>query len=257
MRKDLANAVTRFGIACAIYLLGAAHAAGVSNVTFGDCTEFVGVAPVNEAAARALVPSRYALIADAAGAKLVVRIANCKAVRVGTLPAKPGTVAHIGIMIASPDGTATDPNTSINNFTLTYATNSPALVLLLRSAKVPAVLDPDLSYEFAPPQGPSELFAAVTPEFGISPTWFLHGTVTNPSFPTPFLANWWSAQGASQTKMATDIPTILFDFSSRVSFYTSRNNVVGRLVGSNQISNFPLSFRGQFAIGTMTISVTP
>jgi hypothetical protein len=215
------------------------------------------VAPVNEAAARALVPNRYSLIADPAGAKLVVRIADCKAVRVGTLPARPGTVAHIGIMIASPDGTGTDPNTSINNYTLTYATNSAALALSLRGAKVPAVLDPDLAYEFAPAQGPSELFAAVTPEFGVSPTWFIHGTVTNPSFPTPFLANWWFEQGAWQTKMATDIPTILFDFSSNVSFYTSRNNVVGRLVGSNKIENFPLSFRGQFAVGTMTISVTP
>ncbi len=256
MRQDLHSLTTWFGIACAC-MLGAAHAAAASKVTFSDCTEFVGVAPVNEAAARALVPNRYMLIADSAGAKLVVRIADCKAVRVGTLPARPGTVAHIGITIASPDGTGTDPNTSINNYTLTYATNSAALALLLRGAKVPAVLDPDLAYEFAPTQGPSELYASVTPEFGVSPTWFIHGTVTNPSFPTPFLANWWFGQGTWQTKMATDIPTILFDFNSNVSFYTTRNSVVGRLIGSNKISNFPLSFRGQFAVGTMTISVTP
>jgi hypothetical protein len=81
--------------------------------------------------------------------------------------------------------------------------------------------------------------------------------VTNPTFATPFLANWWFAKGRDETKMATTIPEIFFDFTSTVSFYTSRNNVIGQRIGSNKISNFPLSFRGAFASGHMTVTKKP
>lgn len=237
--------------------LTSVYGADVRGVTFSKCTEFVGVAPVAETAARALVPARYHLIADAAGARLVVRIADCEGVRAGAAPRRPGTIAHIGILIASPDGTATDPNTSINNYTLSYASNVPALVHLLRAADVPAVLDSNLAYESTPAHGASELYAAVTPALAASPTWFLHGTVTSPAFATTFLANWWFARGRGETKMATTFPVILFDFSSQISFYTSRNNVIGQLIGSNKISNFPLSFRGAYDSAHMIVTENP
>lgn len=242
-------------LACVFFASSGAHAVNFPKVVFSECTEFVGVAPVDAAAARALVPGRYDLVADASGAQLVVRVADCQAVRVGASVARPGRVAQIGIIIVSPDGTATDPDTSINNYTLAYATNSLALYGALRVARVPAVLDRDLACELTPVEGTHELYAAVTPRSGVSPTWFVHGTVMTPSFPTPFLANWWSARGAAQTKMATNIPTIYFDFTSDVSFYTSHNNLIGHLIRSNRIAGFPLSFRGQFASATMTIDV--
>ena len=98
------------------------------KVRFENCTEFVGVAPVDEAKARTLVPAPYQLVTDNAGAKLVVRLSDCQGIAVNHRPAKPGTVAHIGIMLYSPDGTATDPNTSINNYTLFYTSNLADLV---------------------------------------------------------------------------------------------------------------------------------
>lgn len=235
----------------------AVYAADARGVEFTNCTEFVGVAPVAEARARALVPARYQLFADGLGARVIVRVADCEGVRVGLLPRRAGRLAQVGIIIASPDGTATDPNTSINNYTLTYATNMPALAARLQLANVPAVVDTNLAYEFAPVQGPSELYAAVTPEFGVSPTWFLHGSVTHPTFQTTFLANWWFDKGGEQTKMATTIPVIFFDFTSTVSFYTSRHNVIGQLIGGNRIANFPLSFRGKFAAGQMVVTEAP
>lgn len=253
----------RAGVLMVVVMLGVtlgvsgARAAEPRGVEFTRCTEFVGVAPVNEAAARALVPSRYTLVADAAGARLLVRVTDCEGIRVGLLPRRPGRVAQIGLIIVSPDGTATDPNTSINNYTLSYATNVPALVVRLQQADVPAVLDLNLAYEFAPAQGPSELYAAVTPSYGQSPTWFVHGSVTHPTIETTFLANWWVAKGQSETKMATTFPVIFFDFTSTVSFYTSRNNVIGQLIGGNRIANFPLSFRGAYAQASMVISEMP
>lgn len=226
------------------------------TVQFAQCTEFVGVAPVDALKARALVPARYALVGDAAGARLVVRVADCAAVRVGPLPARPGRVAQIGLIIVSPDGTGTDPNTSINNYTLSYASNSPALVAALRAAGVPAALDAGLAYEVTPPSGPgSEFYAAVSRVAEGSPTWFLHGSVNTPTFATSFLANWWRAEGGRQTKMATDIASISFDFASQLSFTTSRLNTIGRLMGSNRAPAFVQSFRGAFAAGTMVVSV--
>jgi hypothetical protein len=250
--------MTSVTIFAALLAMTAAQGADrLRDVEFANCTEFVGVAPVAEASARALVPARFHLVADAAGARLLIRIADCEGVRVGTSARRPGRIAQIGIVIASPDGTAIDPNTSINNYTLSYATNVPALARLLREADVPAVLDPDMAYEFAPAHGPSELYAATTPGLSASPTWFIHGSVTNPAIATTFLANWWFAKGDGETKMATTFPVILFDFTSTVSFYTSRGNVIGHLIGSNKIANFPLSFRGAYEVAHMIVSEKP
>lgn len=237
----------------------AAHGPASATVQFSQCTEFVGVAPVDEAKARALVPARYTLFSDGAGARLVVRAADCLSVRVGALPARPGRVAQIGIIIFSPDGTATDPNTSINNYTLTYASNAPALVSLLRAAGVPAALDIGLAYEINPPAGPgSEFYVAVSPELdpgaGTRATWFLQGSVNTPGFNTTFLANWWRLDGGRETKMATDVPVISFDFASQVRFATSRLNPVGALLGANALAGFALSFRGAFDAATMTVT---
>ncbi len=225
-------------------------------VTFNDCTEFAGIAPVPEERARALVPAPYQLVSDAAGAKLVVRVSDCGSVVVGNQPGRPGRVAHIGIMIQSPDGTATDPNTSINNYTLSYSSNLRDLVKRLHALGVPASLDARLAYEFSPAQGPSEFYAAVAPAVESSPTWFLHGTITNPAISSTFLANWWVLSKAGQTKMATTFPAILFDFTSAVSFYTSRTNEVGQLLGSNGIANFPVSFRGQYPVADMSVTLS-
>jgi hypothetical protein len=249
--------------AAAVLTCGAAAAHGTGSslsVQFSQCTEFVGVAPIDAARARAEVPQRYTPFEDALGARLVVRAADCAAVRVGAGPARPGRVAQIGVSIASPDGTAVDPNTSINNYTVTYASNSAALVAALRAAGVPAALDLGLAYEITPPTGAgSRFYVAVSPEWdggsGERATWFLSGSVNTPGVPTSFLANWWRLGGGRETKMATSIASISFDFASQVSLATSRLNSVGRLLQDNGVAGFPLSFRGAFDAGTMVVTV--
>ena len=226
------------------------------NTRFGDCTEFVGVAPVPEAPARALVPQRFTPVVVGGMAQLVVRVADCRVVQVGRAPARAGRVGQIGLIIASPDGTATDPNTSINNSTLSYASNVPALVLALRAAQLPAALDIGLAYEVTPAAA-GEFYAAVTPEVGLGSAWFLHGTVGSPTVPTSFLANWWGTGGRRTVKMATTIPAISFDFGSVVSYTGSRLSVVGPLLGGNRLQSFPVSFRGAFASGTMVVTTAP
>ena len=248
-------------LAAALAAAGAASAHGGNaplTVQFSGCTEFVGVAAADAVRVRARVPQRFTPIVDAAGAKLVVRVADCSAVKVGALPARPGRVAQIGAMIFSPDGTATDPNTAINNYTLSYATNSPSLAVALRSTGVPAVLDEGLAIEATPTggaNGAAAFYAAVSPDFELgSPTWFLHGTVFTPGFNSPFLANWWQAVGAADVKMSTDIPSIAFDFGSVMTFATSRRNAIGALLPDNVVTNWQLTFRGAFDAGTMTVT---
>lgn len=227
------------------------------NVSFNNCTEFAGIASVDATKASALVPAGFTLVTDGDGAKLVVRVSDCASIKVDGEKAQAGRVAHIGLMIQSPDGTATDPNTSINNYTLAYASNLPALVDGLKSKGVKAALDSRLAYEFTPASGTSALYAATAPDSKDSPRWFLTGTVNTPSIPSPFLANWWASAKGKTVKMASTFPIIYFDFASQVSFYTSLSNPVGNLVGQNSIPNFPLSFRGQFPAAQMSVSVLP
>jgi len=191
------------------------------QVDLSNCTEFAGVAPINETQARALVPSKYQLVTNGAEASLVVRVSDCQEVSINGQPGQPGRVAHIGIELISPDGTGTNPNTAINNYTLSYASNISELVEDLNRFGLPAVQTPSLDYEYAPLQGPSKLYAAVAPYDPNSPTWFLFGTVANPTIPSPFLGNWWYLSDLGQLKMATTFPLIYFDFTSTVSFYTS------------------------------------
>jgi hypothetical protein len=224
------------------------------TVSFNNCTEFVGVASVDEARARALVPVDYQLVTDEAGAKLVVRISNCQGIAVNHQRSQPGTVAHIGMMIYSPDGTATDPNTSINNYTLSYVSNDADLVKALSKQDISARLDTDLAYEVTPVNGLSEFYVLVSPDAVKAADWSLYGSVKEPQIPSEFLANWWQASRKGEVKMATTIPLIYFDFSSEVSFFTSRQNPIGALLGSNRIASFPLSFRGQFATAEMLVS---
>ncbi len=230
---------------------------GPLHVDFTHCTEFAGVAPIDELKAAALTPSPYALDLSGGQASLVVRVSDCESISVNGSPGHAGRVAHIGIELISPDGTGTDPYTSINNYTLTFSSNLSALAEGLQAFGIPAQVTPNLEYEFAPKKGPSQLFAAVAPEAEIWPTWFLHGTVTNPSLPSPFLANWWYQSELGQVKMATTFPVIYFDFTSQVAFYTNANNFIGQLIGGDAIPNFPVSYRGQYAHASMTVTLHP
>jgi hypothetical protein len=228
-----------------------------ATVKFSGCTEFVGITPVDAAKARAQVPARYMLVTDGASARLLLRVVDCQSIQVGSLPARRGRIGQIGLVIESPDGTASDPNTGINNYLLRYATNLPELAGNLKLANVNATVDTALAYEQSPASGAAEFYAAVSPELGTGPRWFVHGSVNDPGFQTRFLANWWQLAGTNEVKMATDIPAIAFDFGSVVSLTTSRKGPVGSLLTTNNPPPFPVSFRGAFPAGTMLTTVNP
>jgi len=236
-----------------------ASAAAPLTVQFSQCSEFVGLVPVDAAKAQAQLPARYTLVVDGAStARLVVRMTDCKAIRVGGLPARAGRLAQAGLLIVSPDGSASDPYTGINNYTLTYATNLPALALGLQAQGVPAALDAAMEYAVTPPLGAgSTLYASVAPELGDKTRFFLDGTVNTPTYASTFLANWWRLGGHAQTRMQTSFPTISFDFASAVAFTTNPANLLGQLTGTDRVTSFAVTYRGTYDTATMVVSTGP
>jgi hypothetical protein len=80
-------------------------------------------------------------------AGIVVRATSCAGVSIGQSPAQPTVVSQIGINLVPPDGTG-----NINNYTVIYVTNNQALAGYFQIAGLPAIFDPQLTYEYSPPK---------------------------------------------------------------------------------------------------------
>jgi hypothetical protein len=116
------------------------------TVHFAGCTEFAGWGPVSLAEAQPLVPAGYMIAGAATGqAAIVVRATSCQGVAIGQSAARPTEISQIGINLIAPDGTG-----DINNYTVIYVTNNPALAEYFQIAGLPAVFDPKLTYEYTP-----------------------------------------------------------------------------------------------------------
>lgn len=242
-------------LAGTVAFVAAAHAddARGFDVTFLHCSEFAGWGPVGTSAAQALVPSGYTLAMPAAGnASIVVRVTSCASAVVDGSPPMPTIVSHVGIGVASPDGTG-----DINNYTLLYVSNNPHLVKAFWGAGLPAKYDPALVYEYTlNAAGTGGTLYASVPNPGV-PAYFFYGQEGEPApnSAVPFLANWWyGAHGAM--KQSTNFPMISFG-SAAVTFYTSSDSVVGKLIGGNTDVNFPFfNARGEYAQAHMTVTAS-
>jgi len=237
----------------ALAALSAALHADASHgftATLKNCTELIGFGPVSYAAARALVPASYTLVPFGPDAGLVVRASLCDVVAVDNSVEKAAIVAQAGIAVISPDGSG-----DINNYTLLYSTDHEQLSQALGQSGLPAVLDRALAYEFTPDSsGHGELYVAVSPI--AQPAWFLTGEADPPpSGGAPVVANWWFNGSRGVVKMATSIPSISYG-AAAFSLHTSRNSLLGRLIGGNTDASFVFfNARGAFASGALAVSV--
>src|SRR5262245_40228134 len=220
------------------------------DVTFENCTEFVGIGPASLAEAQASVPSAFSIVNQGGFALIVVRISSCQAVAVAGGTPTPGTVAHIGINIAPPDGQG-----DINNYTLTYASDVTGLVNRLRANGVPAQHDADLLYEFTRDSSTTgNLLGLVTPDRG--PRWHVYGRESDapPDSQFPFRAIWWYASAGRTVRMDSVFPAIAFG-NAQVSFQSPDASILTRLIGGHTIAGFPgLSVRGMFVQAQMTVT---
>lgn len=217
------------------------------GVAFSGCAEYVGFGPVSLAKAQALVPRRFTITDLGGVGGIVVRAATCESISVDGGPGLRTMVSHVGVNIASPDGSG-----DINNYTVVYATNHPGLAERLRRLGLPAVYNP-LIVDEDPASLPGEAYVSVFDER--LPAYSITGTVNAPSLPAiPFLANWWYAGRDGVVKMATDIPAIAFGFAA-LEFRTSSRSVLGGLIGGNTFTNFPFyNVRGEYAAAQMVVT---
>ena len=225
------------------------------TVHFAGCTEFAGLGPVSLAKAQPLVPSGYVIAGAGPGqAGIVVRATSCEGVSIGQSPAQPTVVSQIGINLVAPDGTG-----DINNYTAIYVTNNPALADYFQIAGLPAVFDPQLTYEYTPVEAAGasgQLYVTAAGEE--LPAYFLFGTETDPppNSQQSFLANWWFTGDAGKIKQSTSFPVISFG-TAAITLYTSKNSPLGDLIGGNTDSDFSiLSVRGVYPAATMNVTLS-
>src|SRR5215471_6945689 len=100
-----------------------AQARGFS-VDFTQCTEFVGVGPVDFARASSLVQPVFTTLPVGSSAAIVVRATSCGSAQVNGGVSVRTIISQIGVEIVSPDGTG-----DINNYTLIYVTDNAQLAL--------------------------------------------------------------------------------------------------------------------------------
>ena len=220
---------------------------------FSGCTEFVGWGPVSLTEAQPLVPAGYVIAGAAKGqAAIVVRATSCQGVAVGQSSAQPTELSQIGINLVPPDGTG-----DINNYTVIYVTNNRTLAEHFQTAGLPAVLDPQLTYEFTPDSSGTSGQLYVTAAGEELPAYFLFGTETDPppNSQQSFLANWWFTGHGGKMKQSTSFPVISFG-TAAVTLYTSNTSLLGNLIGGNTDSNFSfLSVRGVYPAAMMTVTI--
>jgi len=225
------------------------------TVHFAGCTEFAGWGPVSLAKAQPLVPPGYVIAGAGPGqAGIVVRATSCEGVSIGQSPAQPTVVSQIGINLVAPDGTG-----NINNYTVIYVTNNQVLATYFQIAGLPAVFDPQLTYEYTSAEASGIVGQIYVTAAGEElPAYFLFGTETDPPLNSQqsFLANWWFTGDAGKMKQSTSFPVISFG-TATVTLYTSKNSPLGDLIGSNTDSNFSiLSVRGVYPAATMNVTLS-
>jgi hypothetical protein len=199
------------------------------------------------------VPAGYVIAGAANGqAAIVVRATSCQGVAVGQSPTQPTELSQIGINLVAPDGTG-----DINNYTVIYVTNNRALAEQFQTFGLPAVFDPQLTYEYTPDSSGVSGQLYVTAAGEELPAYFLFGTETEPppNSQQKFLANWWfTGDDGRRMKQSTSFPVISFG-TAAVTLYTSKNSPLGDLIGGNSDSDFTfLSVRGVYPAATMTVT---
>src|SRR5215470_10081420 len=84
-------------------------------VNFLNCSEFVGVGPVDFTKAAAVVPAGFTTLTVGTSASIVVRATSCDKVTVNGGRAISTVISQIGVQVVAPDGTG-----DINNYALIY-----------------------------------------------------------------------------------------------------------------------------------------
>ena len=242
-------------LALATFALGLAPAAHADppadfDVTFRDCTEFVGIGFVPYANARALVPTSFDLAGDGIDAIVVVRVADCDVLEFDSGPNQPGRLTQIGITVVPPA-----PGADIDNYTLWYGTDNRTLQRELEQSGVDAVLLEEIGFLFSDDgtgTGPLDIDIAAAGPF---PDHAIDGTATAPtSAPTTFIARWHDDDPGGNVVMETTFPDIQFS-SATTTLTTSAGSDLADLIGGTTLTFPILDSYNAFSEAPMAVTV--
>lgn len=220
------------------------------SVDFEHCSEFAGLTFVPTENVRDLVPTHYQLahFTTSEEAVVVVRVVDCKAVRVQDGPKRKAIVAQVGVTLAGPDATA-----DLNNYTLWYVTDNRALSRELSKLGVAAEHSLDLDYDFSPRRGGTGPFN-ITVSADQAPDFVLTGTATKPSqAAVPFVASWWDDTFRGQVQMRTTLPRIKFGQS--VMSLTAFGPALQDILGTGPVTFPGLDSYNTFDRATMVVKL--
>jgi hypothetical protein len=215
------------------------------DVQFHDCTVFAGLARVDMARARALVPAEYTLLDDGGSARIVVRVASCGDVVVDGHDQGATIISHIGIGLVGPDTTV-----NLNNYTLWYATDSALLHARLTAAGVNADKSNALGLSFANGSLTVTSSSSHTPSFTVQGSAILP---TNPAVPTS--ASWWDNGSKGAIRSRTVLPSIQFGTASTV-LTTPAGSALANLIGGTTLTFPVLDSYNVFPGGDMEVRDT-
>jgi hypothetical protein len=215
------------------------------DVQFDDCTAFAGLARVDMARARALVPAEYTLLDDGGSARMVVRIASCAEAIVDGKSRGETIVSHIGIGLVGPDATV-----NLNNYTLWYATDNPLLHARLRAAGVNSDKSNQLAMVFAGGTLSVSSSSSHTPSFTVQ------GSAVLPVSPAvPTSASWWDNGSRGAIRSRTVLPVIQFGTASTV-LTTPAGSALADLIGGTTLTFPVLDSYNVFPTGAMEVRDT-
>ena len=197
------------------------------DVTFLDCTEFVGLTSIKQNAVDGLIPDAFTIAGDGTNAVLVIRTVDCDTISVDGRRARPGRLSQIGVNLTV-EGTAAD----IDNYTLFYTTDHPLLRARLRSFGLKATRS-EIEYELDEDELEAEVEGNKTAEYE------LESEVQAPQPPiVPFVARWFADGPRGTIDMTTDFPDLRFGVGdTEVEF--DDDSALGELTGGESLT-FPI-----------------
>lgn len=222
------------------------------------CSEYVGLRGTPVARVRALVPARYSIIGEGAGqATVIVRAFQCANVSVDEGPGEPGAVAHVGVLIDSPDGDGV-----LNFATLSYATDLPRLHASLNVVGARARLVENLEYVFSDPEGTG----SGTIEVDVPPpselVFELHGLAVSPDPTQPGVNgnfNWYDGDDERVVALKTYFPDVRLG-GGLVTLQTDPESPLAAVLGasSSQLElGFDFEYRGLFDEAYLSVTASP
>jgi len=219
-------------------------------VEFSNCVESIGVTLVATDKARALVPTEFHLVGEAAPVTpLVVRTARCD-IAVGGQRPNSGSITQVGLVVVPPDFTG-----DINNYTLWYYTTDAELANHLVRLGVGAQHVQNITYDYVPGAMGNPVPVLVNVPRPGDPMFSLAGTVTRSEVPSgSFVANWWQSGRRGSVKMNTVVPAIYIG-GANLTLTTDPSNELGQLIGGGSTGFAIVQQFNTFATAHMEVSV--